>query len=481
MKRILRDLFLGKIAAVDRPCQAPALMTIMKRAQDADIDDSAYIALAKRKWSAEERKEAEKKGWAMPGGRYPIENTTDLEDAIHAVGRGKGSHAAIRAHIISRAKALGASDKIPDDWKVAKIAKAMQSDLAKAGLLGDAGECGAETFDEVVESAALSQKLWDVFYRSTDALRESICSILKDDEVTDKDAMIGESLKEFSEFLQENIPGEIGKSLAVGFTSAIAGAAGTPLKGATMSKELKKALGLPETATEADIIKAIADQAAALAKAERVAKMSAKHKAHHEKLKGEAADKFEAMSPAERDKEMEKDAETDEKVEKALKSGEAFKTPEGVVMHKRDFGTDAAFSFAKSANDRLTAQAVEIAKHKETEDAAAFAKRAVAAGQPEAFGAILRKAYAGDATAQAEVERTMAALKKQAEEGGLFRTFGSGSAAPGSALEKLNTAASELRKRDTGLTQAQAFSKVYEDPANKDLVKQYKQEQGLPA
>ena len=47
---------------------------------------------------------------------YPIADAEDLHKAIHAVGRGKGDHAAIKAHIKKRAKALGMTDALPDDW-----------------------------------------------------------------------------------------------------------------------------------------------------------------------------------------------------------------------------------------------------------------------------------------------------------------------------------------------------------------------------
>ena len=55
-------------------------------------------------------------GQAMPDGSYPIGDKEDLANAIRAVGRGAGSHDAIRRHIMKRAKALGAMDQIPDTW-----------------------------------------------------------------------------------------------------------------------------------------------------------------------------------------------------------------------------------------------------------------------------------------------------------------------------------------------------------------------------
>jgi HK97 family phage prohead protease len=68
------------------------------------------------KYSDKDRQQGAKEGWAMPDGSYPIKDTEDLGNAIHAVGRGGSSHDAIRKHIISRAKALGASDQVPDSW-----------------------------------------------------------------------------------------------------------------------------------------------------------------------------------------------------------------------------------------------------------------------------------------------------------------------------------------------------------------------------
>lgn len=69
-----------------------------------------------------QRKQLAKMRLAMPDGSYYIRNgsigASDLQNAIDAVGRGEpqSSHDAIRKHIMTRAKALGLSDKIPDNW-----------------------------------------------------------------------------------------------------------------------------------------------------------------------------------------------------------------------------------------------------------------------------------------------------------------------------------------------------------------------------
>lgn len=55
---------------------------------------------------------------AMPDGSYPIPDKGALARAISAYGRAApADRAAVRAHIKRRAKALGAEDSLPKDWK----------------------------------------------------------------------------------------------------------------------------------------------------------------------------------------------------------------------------------------------------------------------------------------------------------------------------------------------------------------------------
>jgi len=68
------------------------------------------------KYSADDRQRMAGEGHAMPDGSYPVADAEDLDNAIHAVGRGGSDHDAIRRHIIKRAAALGLSSQIPDNW-----------------------------------------------------------------------------------------------------------------------------------------------------------------------------------------------------------------------------------------------------------------------------------------------------------------------------------------------------------------------------
>lgn len=73
-------------------------------------------AVEKAKYDADDLKRMAANGQAMDNESYPIADREDLDRAIRAVGRGGADHDAIRRHIAARAKALGASSEIPDNW-----------------------------------------------------------------------------------------------------------------------------------------------------------------------------------------------------------------------------------------------------------------------------------------------------------------------------------------------------------------------------
>jgi hypothetical protein len=71
---------------------------------------------------ADVSKEERENSKTMEGGSYPINKCTgkgpSVESAVHAVGRGKGDHDAIRKHIIEASNDLKCAETlIPDNWK----------------------------------------------------------------------------------------------------------------------------------------------------------------------------------------------------------------------------------------------------------------------------------------------------------------------------------------------------------------------------
>ena len=84
---------------------------------DLDAGDDDLDADKREPSAAERRKDAEE-GVAMPDGAYPIRSAKDVENAVRDYYR-TGKKADVKAHIIARAKAIGAESALPDDWKEA--------------------------------------------------------------------------------------------------------------------------------------------------------------------------------------------------------------------------------------------------------------------------------------------------------------------------------------------------------------------------
>lgn len=80
------------------------------------VSKSEVSLFAKRDYSPEARRRMAASGQAMPDGSFPIANREDLRNAIQSVGRASNYDAAKR-HIMRRARALGAMDMLPEDWK----------------------------------------------------------------------------------------------------------------------------------------------------------------------------------------------------------------------------------------------------------------------------------------------------------------------------------------------------------------------------
>jgi len=93
-----------------------SIFTNSKTSSDSESGTPETTKIRNEKYDTDDRKRMASEGTAMPDGSYPIADEEDLDNAIHAVGRGGADHDAIRKHIIKRAKALGLSERIPDNW-----------------------------------------------------------------------------------------------------------------------------------------------------------------------------------------------------------------------------------------------------------------------------------------------------------------------------------------------------------------------------
>lgn len=428
-------------------------------------DDSAYLDLIKRTFTAEERRNAASSGAAMPGGRYPIENKSDLENAIHAVGRGKGSHATIRAHIMRRARALGATDLIPDSWKGGGAKKLLQK--LRELFVKDGGD--ARDFDQVLDASEAREDAADMLEEIDDAvnaLRTAIYENLNDDGVSDKGAACDTVFQQFKDHLADLVPEEMEKALAAGIAAATAGATGK--EGETMDKsKLRKALGLAESATDADVEKAIGDAVAAGSFLANVEKMSQAHSAYMNNPKAKMPDggkkKFASMSPGERDDHMKAnpvasdddgDEDASKKLEKLLKG----LPPEVAAMVKAGQTALADVTKLREQNE-LTDIEKRIEPLKHVGKAADVAKLLLT----------IRKAHAPTADA---VEAILKQLNEVIAKGAVFTEHGSGHAgvSAGNATATINKMAEELKKADPKLSIEKARTMVRD--RNPELVKQ---------
>jgi hypothetical protein len=104
---------LDEISLVDAGAQKGAHVVIEKR---AGADDPDLDPVIKRPFTAERRRHLAAAGAAMPGtGAFPIEDRDDLKNAVQGIGRAR-DQAGAKQHIIRRARALSATDELPDSW-----------------------------------------------------------------------------------------------------------------------------------------------------------------------------------------------------------------------------------------------------------------------------------------------------------------------------------------------------------------------------
>lgn len=81
--------------------------------------DYLTLKLAASSISQEQRDEWRAKGFTLSkdDDSFPIPNTDFLKRAIQSIGRApEGKRASVKAHIIARAKALKATDLLPEGW-----------------------------------------------------------------------------------------------------------------------------------------------------------------------------------------------------------------------------------------------------------------------------------------------------------------------------------------------------------------------------
>ena len=466
MPKILRNLKIDDVSSVDVGAGRKVRVLLTKRHETR-----------KREFSQGERDAAADSGAALPDGSFPIKSEQDLKNAIRAVGRAKNPDAA-RAHIKSRAKTLGHGDLIPEAWSkrdraavpatnvLSKMLEEMRESLiAKAAV-------DYETASENIETGEQVQSLMCELREALSALEQSVCSILWDEDATDKAGAIGESFDQFKAHISafsladEEDDDDVGKADAADNADDVSKAL-QEYESQFEVVEKSMSIKLPEK------LQAIVDEAVAKAVADRnaetialkaeiakkdaalvIAKMSEKHKAFHDNLPEDEQKKFASMSPDERDSHMEKT--------------------------KKRYDEDPIYKSMREENEQLRKRIERIEDERGLEISKIEA-RELGMTQKNAGEIVLKmKRSCDEETYEAWKAHTKTLMKQRdafAKESHAFDELGSALGNnSGSALDELNLKAAELRKSKPDLTEAQAFEKVMLDPANRELMAREKQE-----
>lgn len=135
------------------------LAAIKKAMAEKGLDD---LKFGKKDYSDDQRKDMAANGEALPDGSYPIKTAQDLHNAVQAYGRASDPEKA-KAHIKSRAAALGMTDQLPDDWKdggeseAEKVAKAAAPSAAEMSSAQPAPADNMKANEPTGENASVAQ------------------------------------------------------------------------------------------------------------------------------------------------------------------------------------------------------------------------------------------------------------------------------------------------------------------------------------
>src|ERR1700733_4382368 len=206
MPRTLTRLQISEVSSVDRGAGDGVKVLLMKRSEALPPAAEEYL---KREFSADDRKKLAESGAAMADGGYPIENKSDLENAVQAFGRAKDK-AATRRHIIARARALNALDALPQKWGVSKRS-VLAVILEKIGLAKQAVDF--ETAQANSEASEYAQGMVEEFCEAIDSLRAAISAVMCDEACTDKQSAIDAIIDQYRDHVQAVVPEDVEKAM----------------------------------------------------------------------------------------------------------------------------------------------------------------------------------------------------------------------------------------------------------------------------
>lgn len=431
--RRFKALQLNEISAVDRPAQ-----------------EHATFAIAKREVSDDARQRLADEGKAMPDGSFPIATKADLKNAVRAIGRA-ADPAAVKRHIIRRARALDALDALPDDWSVKKV-QALADAVVKAAVKGTA----PQTFEEAYRRNRMNQvtgELWPYY----SALQDSVSSIIGDTDLSDDErrSALEATTASFVDTVLTKVP-DVDTELAKGGADTAEG--DTAMADQELTKKNE------ELAKELETVKS------QLAAATALGALTDAEKAFHAALPEADRAGFLAQ-PAEKRAEV---------VKKAAEADEVIKTADGLEVRKSAVG-EAVFAMIKRQEALNVETSKRLAEETEKRVDTEIAKRigddfSHLPNVDNGLNAVLKAARTMPETAQKALDAVLKAA--DAALTGAFDTVGHNNGKPTVAkgdAGAFNDKIAEVMKRDsvdktTAMTRARkefpdAFAKAYPETA----------------
>lgn len=478
--RVMHELKLKRIAAVDRPCQEDALAAITKGAERprylAKGNDAPELDAAVKEYLGRNPDAAAKAaGVCLPDGSYPIASRSDLKLAVSVLPLAP-DFAKARAHLIVKARQIDATSILPASMKSLdlQLLAGVTNDDALAGFekavdahLEDMRKVDFDGVQAEAEAREFANGLLCEIDEAVCSLRQCFYEIADDAETKDKDKALQESLAQFKAHISGIIPEGVENALVA---AALLEAGFEISEGGALTKreidmgatiEMKKSLGLPATATDADVQKALDARTAAATFGENVAKMSPDHLAYMAKAENLATDAdrqaFAAKSAGERDEvikafpmkdkakeaaDKEKaDAEAKKKADDLAKGADETLTIDGQTIRKSVVG-EAQFAIFKSMNDKLEKaadeQAISVIAKRAATDLKGISKSA------DELGILLHGIAKVAPKLATEVETILKAASEQIAKGKLFDEAGrstTGNSVVGKAAEQITTLA----------------------------------------
>ncbi len=105
-----------RVDAVGSPANGTPWLLVKSEGEEPVFSEDGMVKYV----SASARRKYARQGVAMPNGDFPIPDEGHLRSAIGRLGNYHGDKAKAKRHIIKRARALGATHLLPQDWGVSK-------------------------------------------------------------------------------------------------------------------------------------------------------------------------------------------------------------------------------------------------------------------------------------------------------------------------------------------------------------------------